>query len=200
MKEERAIQLLSRYNKGGIEMKKISAIIASIVFLSGVANASNYMIELKISYFAPSEQAFIDVYGSGMTIGGEVGITLWKGFGVWAGGDYFSKKGELTFTEESTEIQIIPFYAGIRYQFGQEKIAPYLGLGIGYFRFKETNPLGKVEEADVGFIGQVGCLFKVVGSLFFDIKGSYSYCKSKPMDIEADMGGLKAEIGIGVEF
>ena len=181
-------------------MKRILAIIASIVLLSVSVHAADYMIELKTSYFTPSEQAFKDVYGSGMTFGGEVGITLWKGFGIWAGGDYFSRKGELTFTEESTEIKIIPLYAGIRYQFRQEKIAPYIGLGIGYFRFKETNPIGKVEEGDLGFIGQVGCLFRVVGSLFFDIKGSYSYCKAKPMDIEADMGGLKAGIGIGFEF
>ncbi|UCC41209.1 MAG: outer membrane beta-barrel protein [Candidatus Aminicenantes bacterium] len=181
-------------------MKKITAIIASIVFLSVSAIAADFMVELKTSYFAPSEQIFKDVYGSGMTIGGEIGITLWKGLGIWAGADYFSRKGELTFTEESTKIQIIPLYAGIRYQFQQEKIAPYIGLGIGYFRFKETNPIGKVEEGDIGYIGQVGCLFKVVGSLFFDIKGSYSYCKAKPMDIKADMGGLKAGIGIGFEF
>jgi opacity protein-like surface antigen len=181
-------------------MKRLFAIIAMIVFLSAVAHATDYMVEFKTSYFAPSEQAFKDVYGSGVSFGGEVSIILWKGLGIWAGGDYFSREGELTFTEETTEIHIIPFYAGIRYQFRKEKIDPYVGLGIGYFRFKETNPIGEVKEGHVGYITQVGCLFKVVGSFFFDIKASYSYCKARPMDIEADMGGLKAGIGIGFEF
>lgn len=201
MKGEREIRILYQSNKkGGTIIKKLAATITFIFLLSGLAGASHYMIELKIGYFSPSEQVFKDVYGCGMTFGGEVDIALWKRISVWAGGDYFSRNGELTFTEESTEIQIIPFYAGIRYRLREGRIAPYIGLGIGYFQFKETNPIGKVEEGNIGYIGQAGCLFKVAKSFFLDVKGSYSYSKAKPMEIEADMGGFKAEIGIGFEF
>ena len=147
--------------------------LATIMFPC-LTYAEGFFIEAKGSYYQPTDQYFKDIYGSGMTYGGEIGITLWKGIGIWAGGDYFSKKGELTFTEESTEIKIIPLYAGIKYQLREGKIAPYIGLGIGYFQYKETNPLGKVDKGDIGYIGQVGCLFKIIGGLFFDIKGSYS--------------------------
>lgn len=181
-------------------MKKLITIIAVTIFLSGLANAADYMFELKTNYFTPSEQSFKDVYGSGMTYGAEIGITLWKGIGIWAGGDYFTKKGKMTFTEEETELQIIPLYGGIKFRLLKGGISPYIGLGIGYFLFKETNPVGKVEEGDIGYIGQAGFLIKIAGALFFDIKGSYSYCKAKPVDIEADLGGFKVGIGLGFEF
>jgi len=181
-------------------MKKLIGIIAITIFLSGLANAAGFMVELKAQYFTPSEKAFKDVYGSQMTFGGEIGIHLGKGISIWAGGDYFSRKGKLSFTEEETKMQIIPLYVGIKYRFSAGKINPYLGLGIGYFQYKESNPIGKIEEGDMGYIGEVGCLFKIKGGLFFDIKGSYSYCKVKPAEIKAALGGLKAGIGLGFEF
>ena len=36
--------------------------------------------------------------------------------------------------------------------------------------------------------------------ILFDIKGSYSYCKVKPADLEANLGGLKVGLGLGLEF
>ena len=180
-----------------IIMRKLVIIIAILVSSSGLATAKGIFIELKGSYFNPSEKVFKDIYGSGMTYGGEIGIALWKGIDIWAGGDYFTKKGKLTFTEEETELQIMPIYGGIKIRLTRAKISPYIGLGVGYFQYKETNPIGKIEKGDIGYIGQVGCLFKVAGALFFDINGSYSYCKVKPVDIKADLGGLKLGIGLG---
>ena len=167
---------------------------------SSLTYADGFFIEAKGNYCQPTDQYFKDIYGSGITYGGEIGIILWKWIGVWAGGDYFNKKGKMTFTEEETKIQITPIYGGIRFQLPNSSISPYLGFGFGYFQYKETNPIGKVEKGDIGYIGQVGCIFKIKGALFFDINGSYSYCKVKPVDIEADLGGLKAGIGLGFEF
>lgn len=46
----------------------------------------------------------------------------------------------------------------------------------------------------------LGCRIKAIGLLFLDMKGSYSYCKVKPADIEADLGGFRGGIGLGLEF
>lgn len=167
---------------------------------SALSNAETFFIEAKGNYFQPKDQSFKDIYGKGMSFGGEIGITLGKGISIWAGGHYFSKKGELTLTEEDTKIHIIPLYAGLRYRLEKASIRPYVGFALGYFRYKEANPIGTVKKGDIGYIGQIGVIFKVGGLLFFDIKGSYSYCKVKPVDIEANLGGLQVEIGLGLEF
>lgn len=182
-------------------MKIRVLVIVTILLLASFSYGEDrFFIEAKGNYFQPSEKAFQDMYGSGMSFGGEIGINIWKWIGIWAGGDYFTKKGKMTFTEEETKLRIIPIYGGIKFQLPKSRISPYAGFGVGYFQYKETNPIGEVEKGDIGYIGQIGCLFKIIGSLFFDVKGSYSYCKVKPVDIEADLGGLKGGIGLGFEF
>ena len=180
---------------------KIRILVILIFFLFGtLVFGGNFRIEAVGYYFQPSEKAFKDIYGSGITYGGEIGLNLWKGIGIWAGGDYYTNKGKSTFTKEDIEIQLFPLYGGIKIQLPKSSIRPYAGFGVGYFQYIETTPFGTVEKGDIGYIGQVGCMFKIGGALFFDIKGSYSYCKVKPVDIEADIGGLKAGIGLGFEF
>lgn len=159
-----------------------------------------FKIEAIGYYFQPSDKAFKNIYGSGISYGGEISITIWKWISILAGGNYYYKKGKTSFAKEETEIQIIPLYGGIKLQLPNSNISPYAGFGIGYFTYKETSLIGKVEEGNIGYIGQLGCLIKIAGGLFLDIKGSYSYCKVKPVDIEADLGGLKAGIGLGFEF
>lgn len=183
-----------------MKAKRILIFFLAIIILSALSHAEAFFIEVKGNYFQPKDQSFKDIYGNGTSFGGEIGINLGKGLGIWAGGHYFSKKGKLTFTEEDTEIQIIPFYAGLRYKLAKANLRPYVGFALGYFRYKEVNPIGTVKKGDIGYIGQVGIIFKAGRALFFDIKGSYSYCKVKPMDMEANLGGLQGEIGLGLEF
>ncbi len=180
--------------------KGILIFCLAVIPFPALSQAGVFSIEAKGNYFQPKDQSFKDIYGSGIGFGGEIGMTLGKGLSIWAGGHYFSKKGKLTFTEEDTKIQIIPLYAGLRYQLAKADIRPYVGFALGYFRYKEANSIGTVRKGDIGYIGQAGIIFKVGGALFLDIKGSYSYCKVKPVVIEANLGGLQAEIGLGLEF
>ncbi len=153
------------------------------------------------SYFQPSDQVFKDVYGSGTYIGGEINITLMKGVSLWAGAQMFSKTGLTTFTQEETEIQITPIYGGIRFRVPDVKVSPYLGLGVGYYGYKESSPMiGEVSKGDIGYIGQLGVLVNVIGPIFLDFKGSYSYCKVQPLGVEANLGGLQFTGGFGFGF
>lgn len=179
-------------------MKKMIILLAAVILLTTAAQASYF--EIKGSFFIPTEQAFKDIYGSGLSYGGEIGFTLFPGLALWAGGEFYSAEGQLTFSEESTEIQIVPLWAGLKLSLPNEKISPYVGLGVGYFLFKESNPIGTVNDKKLGLIGQAGVMFKVLNSMFLDIQGSYSLCKVKPEDVEADLGGLRATVGIGFEF
>lgn len=184
-------------------MKKILIFCLAIALFSSLAQGK-FLLEAKGTYFRPSDKNFKAVYDSGkfeewITYGGEIGITLGKGVGLWAGGSYFNKKGKLTVTEEETEIQITPFYGGIKFRSAKSSVSPYLGVGVGYFQYKEENRIGKVSKGSMGYIGQIGLLFRA-GVIVIDFQASYSYCKVKPVEVEADLGGFQAGIGLGFEF
>ena len=157
-------------------------------------------VEARVLYFQPTDQDFKDIYGSGMSIGGEVNIDVFNGLNVWMGAEYFTKKGELTFTKEDTEIQIIPIYAGLKYIFQGPRIMPYVGVGLGYFQYKESNPIGTVKEGKIGFVTQAGLLLHLFGPALLDLQVGYNICKIKPQELEANIGGLKAGIGLALSF
>lgn len=83
-------------------MKKLRILLIFIEFFSGISHASKFTLEIKGSYFSPTEKAFKDIYGGGMTFGGEVSIGLWKKLQFWFGGTYYSGDGGLTYREEET--------------------------------------------------------------------------------------------------
>ncbi|MGD2246092.1 MAG: hypothetical protein PVI11_06055 [Candidatus Aminicenantes bacterium] len=176
-----------------------------LVLFSGFVYGGGFLIEAKGLYFQPSDQNFKDIYSNGsfknwVSYGGEIGVTIWKGLGIWAGGHYFLGKGELTYTQEETKIWLIPVYGGLKFRVLKGNVSPYIGVGVGYFLYKERNRIGKVERGDIGYIGQAGLLFKILKLFIIDIQASYTYCSVRPRDLKADLGGIQAGIGFGIEF
>jgi len=56
----------------------------------------------------PPEKMLLDINGSGASFGKEVGVRIRDDLSSWAGGDYFLKKRNLTFSQEETIINIVP--------------------------------------------------------------------------------------------
>jgi len=189
------------YRRGGIIMKKLVIIIAVTIFLSAFLSAGDFIVEVKGHYLSPSDKAFRDIYGGGMMYGGEASLGVWKGLEVWIGGSYFSKKGELTYTKEETKLEIMPIGAGVRYSYSVNKnINIYGGVGVNYYSYKESNPIGDVNKGGLGYIGKIGSYMKVTGGLMIDLYVDYSYCKMKPADFKINIGGIEAGIGLGYKF
>ncbi len=157
-------------------------------------------VEVKGSYFLPSEKAFRDIYGGGISYGAETGIDVLGRLSVWIGGDYYRGKGDLTFTGEETTIEIMPLSAGIRYAFSNSPIRPYAGVGVGYFQYKESNPIGKIDEGNLGLVAKLGLMARIAGMFFADLQAEYTQCSVKPADLKADLGGIRAGIGLGITF
>lgn len=160
----------------------------------------NICIKIGVGYFFPAEQSFKDIYGEGMTIGGEVDIKLWKFIDLWLIVNYYSKKGYLPFTKEETKMTLIPIGAGPKIRFQRGIINLYIGLGPVFYVYQEKNPIGIAKGTDAGVIGQVGCSFNIVGGLLFDVSVTYSYCSVKPQKIKADLGGIQAGVSLGYAF
>ncbi len=180
----------------------IAGVVALTLFAGAVPKlaAERFSLEAKGAYFMPTEQVFKDVYGGGPAFGAEVGVSLMGGLGLWAGVDYYTKKGKLTFTEEDTEITLMPVSGGIRLSLGAGMLRPYVGAGVAYVKYKETSVIGTVDKGDVGFLGQAGIRLYVSGGFFLDVQGRYSTCKAKPADVTADLGGLQGGLGLGISF
>ncbi len=187
-------------------MKRLTSLslfifIMGMVLLSwGKVQAASVRVEVKGSYFQPADSAFKDIYGKGTTYGVEAGLKMGNFFGFWVAAENFSKKGKMTFTLEETSLKIMPLSAGISFEFPFGLATPYLRLGIGYFHYEENNILGQVKKSNVGYMGQAGLMLRIVSPVFIDLFANYSSCKVKPLDLEADLGGLKAGLGVGLQF
>lgn len=160
----------------------------------------NNYVKIGANYFSPSEKSFKDIYGEGVTFGAEINIKLWKFISLWLAGNYYSKKGNLPFTKESTEMTLFPIGGGIKLILQKNVINPYIGIGPVLYIYKENNPIGVADGTGIGIIGEIGCYFRIIGGLLIDTSVNYSYCEVKPQKIKADLGGIQAGIGLGYAF
>lgn len=160
----------------------------------------NNYIRVGANYFSPSEKSFKDMYGEGITFGGEVNIKLWRFIDLWLVGNYYSKEGELPFTKESTKMTLIPLGVGVKLMIQRDVINPYIGIGPVVYIYEEKNPIGKADGTGIGIIGEIGCYFRIAGGFLVDASVNYSYCEVKPQKIKADLGGIQAGIGLGYSF
>ncbi|MFA9409510.1 MAG: hypothetical protein ACERKJ_11860, partial [Candidatus Dadabacteria bacterium] len=115
------------------------------------------------------------------------------------------KKGELTFTKEETKLEIYPLGGGVKYRFSTGIFDLYAGAGLNYYQYKESNPIGGEWQADVskrgrGYVYKIGSCVSVTGGFLIDLYVNSSYCRLKPADIEINIGGIEAGIGIGYRF
>ena len=182
-------------------MKRAIILTALILFSCGINHAANVRFEAGLQYFTPSEQAFRTIYGSGVIAGIKIGIGIWQNFELGLTGSTFSKKGELTYTQEETTLKIMPVGIVIRYVHpAWAGVDVYGGFGINYFSFKEENAIGKVHTSKIGYVGTIGTYVKVIDGLFLDLYLDYSTCHIKPEDLKVNIGGFGAGAGIGYQF
>lgn len=181
-------------------MKK--TLINTVVLLLAATNilTGSVTIEAKGSYFYPMEGAFQDIYGGGLMYGGEVSVGIWKGLEVWAGGYYFTRDGQLTYTGEETALKIIPLGGGLKYKITQGLLSVYMGAGANYFDYRESNVIGDVQKGGVGVIVKLGLQIEPVKMLVIDLFAEYTYCRMTPADFSIDIGGVKAGIGLGLKI
>ncbi len=182
-------------------MRKAVLIIIGMMLLTSVSMAMDIKIEIKGHYFNPSNQDFKDIYGGGFMYGGEAALGIPGNFDFFLAAAFLSQTGELTFSGEETEINLIPIRAGVKYLVHlTESVDFYLGGGISYYLYEEINPIGEVSDSGLGYMGTAGINVFLSENFFIDVFGSYSTCKVQPSEFEVDIGGLDAGCGFGFRF
>jgi outer membrane protein W len=144
---------------------------------------------------------YTEVYGkNNIAYSIDLGYQVHKSLQVFLHSDYFSVNGKLTYTEEDTELKIIPIELGVRYFWGKKRIFPYIGAGTGYYMYKEENVIGTVDEKKFGFFGEGGLKYQFTEMFFIDLKVKYIFLKVDGAEEQVDLGGLALTGGIGISF
>jgi len=162
------------------------------------------MFEVRTGGLYLNSKEVRDVYKIGVVVGADLTVPVWKGLCLWAGADYYSKKGKLTFTLEDTTLRVVPVFAGFKLQAPSSAVRPYLALAAGYFLYKETNILGTVSGSRIGPLAQLGFLVRIKGAVWLDIHGRFTSVRYKnaeePEPLTADIGGIDGGLGLAFRF
>jgi len=181
-------------------MKKTLIVLLAVCFLiPGILQAKDIILELKLGYFSPSNSDFRDIYGGGINFGAEVTYPIKKCLAVWMSLGYFSKKGNLTYTAEETDLRIIPLSIGVKgFLRAGGKIDVYAGLGLDYNIYHEENVLGTVNDGGIGFLVKAGGYIKLSAKVVIDIFLVYSTCSLEPAAFKFNVGGFQGGLGFGL--
>jgi opacity protein-like surface antigen len=168
------------------------------------------MVLARAGQFFASGSSYKNIYGDGPVFGGEVRVPIGPGgkrFVLFADGSYRTRKGELSYTKESTTATVTAFEGGLLYRLARGRISPYLGAGAGYHTLKETSePLGTANKGGVGFLGTGGVTVAATRHLMVDLRVKYSGARLQPsprtpdVTFKVDVGGITAGIGLGIAF
>jgi hypothetical protein len=192
-------------------MKKL---IFILVFLIGICSAyageKTYSLTLNAGLRnitgindENGNNLYEEVYGKNNLIYGiDIGYNFGKFFQAFLHGEFFTAKGELSFSKEETTLTIIPLEIGarVKYMLGRQMFYPYFGVGAGYYLYKEENLIGTVDDGQFGFFTEGGINVYFLDYLFLDLKMKYIIFKVDGVNEKVDLGGLALMGGIGFSF
>ncbi len=166
---------------------------------------SGAMIMLRGGQFIASDSGFKDIYGTGQVFGAEFRYAPRRPGGPkivgWLEGTMRQRTGKLSVTLEETKVTVNAVEGGAIYRINPGKITPYVGAGVGYYMFSETNtPLGDAKQNKVGFCALGGVSLTVGSRFVVDARAKFSSVSMKPADVDIKVGGITAGVGFGLLF
>ena len=185
--------------------KVLFCLFVTVLFVfNSYSFADKFKLAGTLSYYSVSDPIYKDTYGSGnLMFGAYLNYELFRFLEVMAEANLCQDKGEMTLTKEEIKFTITPLVFAVRGKLPNMKIAaPFLGVGLEYFLYKEDLPdrFEDVSESTVGFHVEGGIYVKVLKSLFLDLNLRYIKADAKPFDETIKLGGLRAGLGIGFQF
>lgn len=184
-------------------MRKILIVsLMTLILCTSVLSQNKFMVSVVGNYLNPSDSGYKDVYGSSVYYPElKAGYKVYKGFFIWAGYGFFSKKGTTTELKQETKSTQQYFSFGIGYD---GKISQGFGykaeLGLLNASYKEEAFGEEVTGNSIGYGLETGILCRVWSSLFIKISVGYLSASHKVEDVEIKLGGFKAGIGLEARF
>jgi outer membrane protein W len=183
--------------------------------------ARNVILEVKGSYFLPTNSAFRHIYNGSALYGPELTVQLcdddpWH---VFASVEYFQKKGHSLGLCDSTKVTLIPLGIGLKYcaESCVEDVDWYIGLGFQPVCVHTKNysefVCEKVNRWGFGGIAKIGAFWYLSPHVVLDFFVDYSFvdvnckqvscCQGITGNVyprKANIGGAIFGIGLGYCF
>lgn len=184
------------------KMKKLLIIFSALFFLNSFALSDGFKVGGSLGYYAVADSIYKETYGSGNLIyGGTVSFDVTRNIELRGEMGYFKDKGKTTLIKEEIKFSIIPTVIGMRYKFIEIKnLNPYLGIGVDFYSFKESAPIGNTSDSTTGFHIEMGSYITLGQRFYIDLFVRYVNADAKPYDEKIKLGGFRTGIGIGYSF
>ncbi len=187
-------------------MKKILIIIVVVVFMASISFPAVITGGIGLGMGTVSDSDLGDVYGSGFVINPYLCYGISDQFAIGLGYETgYKKDGKVGVFDDPAELQISGFQLFAEYIFKLKKLTPYLKLGYGSYKVKNSFGTEILKQYDFSKIGSgiiLGGGAKVPLSGSFSITGDISYLmlKVKPFAESINAGGLRLLIGLAIDF
>ena len=155
---------------------------------------------LRGLYFYPHEPSVRNLYDNRWMGEGELAVHVLGPVALWVSGDFYSGRGELPQTGETTKIQLIGAGGGLMIRSLKGRIHPFLAGGAAWVFFNETNTIGHAEGDGFGWMARAGLDISFSRNLALDVSGAYTQCFVQPQRIRANLGGIRAGLGLSLTF
>jgi hypothetical protein len=156
-----------------------------------------FRVTAAADLFLFRDEALAAAYGKSVNYGARVDAGLFDFAGLWLGADYYRRS---TAAAGTRTISLIPIEAGIKFIMSRGVLAPYIGFGASYFRFREETPDETVSQGAFGLTSTAGILLRLGGGFFLD---GYVRYRRLPVDLASrsfDAGGFHFGGGISMAF
>ena len=189
-------------------MKKIKFIFIVLILFVGLSHysfAKNFKLGGSFNYYSVADdKIFKEVYeDGGLMFGVFLSYEPIKRFEIRGEANYFHAKGGMTFTKEEVTFTIIPIVIGLRiWTVEIQKFKPYLGSGLNLYSYKEELPdrFDDVSDSTIGFHFEGGTYLNLAKMFYLDFNIRYVFATTKSEHGNTELGGLRAGIGIGIQF
>jgi len=162
---------------------------------------------ILVGSYGIASRAFNEIYGNaGLIFGAELSkffvSTEKLSFGLSAAFRYFSKDGEASYTKDPTTLTLMPLSVTAVAALHGGAIAPFLGVGLDRFGYKEKSDYHEISGGTLGFHAQAGFyyLFPGIDVLTAKLYVKFTQATATENDQEIKLGGTEFGLGINYSF
>jgi len=185
---------------------RLAAVLSAVLGLSVFAGAQRLSLSLAAGNFSASEDAYRQIYGSGVPYAADIWLRAIGPFGLAVGYNQIRDKGNAVPLGEDGPEYLVKFSRSsipvvIFYQIDLKAVAVRFGAGLGFHHYEET-----WETVDLGFEGnKASPRFVIAASVAllgrFSLFGSATYDTiptgaGSPLVEEVNLGGFQVLAGI----
>jgi hypothetical protein len=185
---------------------RLAAVLSAVLGLSVFAGAQRLSLSLAAGNFSASEDAYRQIYGSGVPYAADIWLRAIGPFGLAVGYSQIRDKGNAVPLGEDGPEYLVKFSRSsipvvVFYQIDLKAVAVRFGAGLGFHHYEET-----WETVDLGFEGnKASPRFVIAASVAllgrFSLFGSATYDTiptgaGSPLVEEVNLGGFQVLAGI----